>query len=454
MAVSQNEKPVVLEVKNDVVKVSIPDLSNTTKTYLTASVAAAGTTLTIRDASGLADNDLLVIGEVGQETTEKIEVNDGTPDTSLTITAVTYAHTIGTPITETPFDQVTLYGASSLTGDKSAIGSATDIDFASGCNYIIATTQYDYYFVRYSNTETSATSAYSEGYLASHPATNTRQGLKLAGLDLVNEVIDDNLITDDFLNREINNCQREIQDAYDGKCSFAVATDSTQTLSTGINYLTIPTDIANADYRSITSLRIEIGDSMEYQPYHKFLADSTTVKTTLAADIALTDTTITVTSDENLPSQGDIVIDGDTISYTSKSSNVLSGVTDISSTHSSGDTVYYEDDLDEPKYWTIYNSQILVRPIPSSTENGWQVHIDYFKDITDLDSDNDRTLVPFYGIFQYYLASKISYRLRKMGEGDRWMAMFREKLQIERCNDPITKDTSFKNIAMGYNSIH
>ena len=443
MSISQNEKPIILQVKNDVVRVSLPDISNTTKTYLTASVVATGTTLTIRDYTGWTDNDLIVLGEIGQPLTENIEVNDASPDTSLTVTACTYAHPIGTPVYETPFDQVTLYGASTLTGTKTAIGSAVSTDFKKGFNDIIATTQYDYYFAQYTNSETSSTSAYSEGYTSSHPTASTRKGLKLAGLDLVNETIND-LITEEFLDREINTCQREIQKAYDGKCSFAVATDSTETLSEAVQTITLPSTLYMDDYKYIISLKIEDGGELDYLNYSKFKDTDKTSKTTLASDVATTDTTVTVTSDDSFLNAGKLVIDGDDIDYTSKDSNVFSGATNISSTHSSGDVVYQHDDLDKPTKYTIYNGSLYVYPIPSDDEEGFQVHIDYYRKLPDLDSDNDVTLVPFYTIFQYYLAAKISYRKGKSTEGDRWMIMFTQKLRDEVARDTNLKDNTLE----------
>ena len=451
MAISQNEQPIILQVKNDVVRVSLPDLSNTTKTFLTASVPATGTTLTIRDATGWADNDLIVLGEIGQPLTENIEVNDASADVSLTVTACVYGHPIGTPVYETPFDQVSLYGASTLTGDKTIIGSAVSTDFAKGFNDIIATTQYDYYFAQYTNSESSETSAYSEGYTSSHPTASTRQGLKLAGLDLVNETIG-SLITEDFLNREVNNCQREIQQAYDGKCSFAVATDSTQTLSEAVQTLTLPTTLYTDDYKYLISIRIEDGKELSYVNYARFKNEDRTVKTTLASDIATTDTTVTVTSDDSFLNAGKLVIDGDQIDYTSKDSNVFSGVTNITSTHSSGDVVYQHDDLSEPSSYTIYNGSLLMYPIPSDDQEGFQVHIDYYRKLPDLDSDNDVTLVPFYTIFQYYLASKIMYRKEKHAEGDRWMSMFMQKVRDEVARDTNLKDNTLE--PKYYNSLY
>ena len=91
-------------------------------------------------------------------------------------------------------------------------------------------------------------------------------------------------------------------------------------------------------------------------------------------------------------------------------------------------------------------------PIPSDDQEGFQVHIDYYRKLPDLDSDNDVTLVPFYTIFQYYLASKIMYRKEKHAEGDRRMSMFMQKVRDEVARDTNLKDNTLE--PKYYNSLY
>ena len=58
------------------------------KTYLTADADAAATTLTVRavDTNSMADNDYLIVGEIGTENSEIMQINGTVVDgTSLTI---------------------------------------------------------------------------------------------------------------------------------------------------------------------------------------------------------------------------------------------------------------------------------------------------------------------------------------------------------------------------------
>ena len=68
-------------------------IKNREKTYLTAAVAVAGTTLTVRavDAGGgtttvWANNDYIILGEIGAKNAELLQVNGAVSDgTSITI---------------------------------------------------------------------------------------------------------------------------------------------------------------------------------------------------------------------------------------------------------------------------------------------------------------------------------------------------------------------------------
>ncbi|GAG36059.1 unnamed protein product, partial [marine sediment metagenome] len=71
------------------------------KTYLTAAVAAAGTSLTVQSIKEFAINQILCIGELGEEETEIVKTHASTTPTGTTITlvtgGVTFAHAINTP---------------------------------------------------------------------------------------------------------------------------------------------------------------------------------------------------------------------------------------------------------------------------------------------------------------------------------------------------------------------
>ena len=88
----------IKSVKANVIEVYHPDLLDI-GCHLTASVSAAGTTLTVNSNNGLSQNDFYVIGKVGYSKTEIKKINASvTAGTSLTTTAVTFDHSISIPV--------------------------------------------------------------------------------------------------------------------------------------------------------------------------------------------------------------------------------------------------------------------------------------------------------------------------------------------------------------------
>src|SRR3990167_6128663 len=98
--------PKIERVKDNVIRIYLPDIIEPT-TYLTASVVATGTTLTVENNDGFANKDAILLEGFGIESAEIIKVNAAvSAGTSLTVTAATFAHAINTKIHKILFDQV------------------------------------------------------------------------------------------------------------------------------------------------------------------------------------------------------------------------------------------------------------------------------------------------------------------------------------------------------------
>jgi hypothetical protein len=87
------------------VKVSNPDLAPDETTYLTADYSS-GTTLTVRNSEGLTTSWYAVIGEPGQEQTEASAISALPTDTTVTISALKFAHPKSTPIYLSQWNQI------------------------------------------------------------------------------------------------------------------------------------------------------------------------------------------------------------------------------------------------------------------------------------------------------------------------------------------------------------
>jgi hypothetical protein len=91
-------------------RIRIPNivLVNSEKTYLDADYTS-GTTLTVIQSFGFQDNDIAVVGNVGEEKTESQDVTGRTGTTVIDISAaLNIDHNKGTPVYRSEYDQVSI----------------------------------------------------------------------------------------------------------------------------------------------------------------------------------------------------------------------------------------------------------------------------------------------------------------------------------------------------------
>ena len=104
-------------------------IKNVEKTYLTATVTVAGTTLTVRavDTNSMTDNDYLIVGEIGSENAEVLQINGAVSDgTSLTIDnngsgGARYDHAIDEPVYRIGYNRIEFSRATTEAGTKSVL---------------------------------------------------------------------------------------------------------------------------------------------------------------------------------------------------------------------------------------------------------------------------------------------------------------------------------------------
>jgi hypothetical protein len=187
------------------------------KTYLTALSAAAGTTLTVRgvDSNAWADNDYIIVGEIGANNAEIMQINGAVSDgTSLTVDrsgsgGLRFAHAINEPVYRIDFNNVEFSRATTETGSKTVLTTSElqpDDDFT---RYDDTTNTTGFAFVRFKNTTTNGFSPYSDGM--PYSGTSPRSLQKMIGLvrTLINEPNQD-FISDDEIIEGLNDKQRDL----------------------------------------------------------------------------------------------------------------------------------------------------------------------------------------------------------------------------------------------------
>jgi hypothetical protein len=89
------------------VYVKNPELSEYQSTYLSADEAAAQTALSVISSSNFSNNEYVLIGEWGDETSE-IRKIASTGSGTITTDSTSFAHPRGTKITFIPYNQVVI----------------------------------------------------------------------------------------------------------------------------------------------------------------------------------------------------------------------------------------------------------------------------------------------------------------------------------------------------------
>lgn len=200
-----------------------------TPTFLTAAVAAAGTSLTVIavDSVEWADNDYVLLGHIGAPTAEILQVNGAVSDgTSITIDqggsgGCRFAHAIGEPLYKIDYNQVEFYrGATNSTSSLSTLTTTEihpDDEFT---RYEDTANTTGYGFVRFKNQTSGAYSSYSDGvnYEASGESSSydprTLYRLRRRVRVLLDELRPTSKLRDDQIDDAINDKQRDIAHAF------------------------------------------------------------------------------------------------------------------------------------------------------------------------------------------------------------------------------------------------
>ena len=329
------------------------------KTYLTAAVAAAGTTLTIRavDTNAWADNDYIIIGEIGAKSTEIMQVNGAVTDgTSLTIDrsggagGTRYAHSVDEPVYRIDYNRIEISRAATEAGTKTVLATNEIQPDDKFTRYEDVTNTTGFGFVRFNNEFSGAFSSYSDGIpYTGYPARSLGRMIRMVrrhlNLTTSREALDD--INDDDIKEEINEKQRDV--AQERLWPFYETIRSASSVAYQREY-DIDDDVVHSKAHTITFrsdplAKIDAArfDTLHWdtartgEPTHASVWDNQirvypTPDTAADTDqlngaITATDTTITVDSTSGFAPSGRITIESEIIAYTNVSSTAFRGCT-------------------------------------------------------------------------------------------------------------------------------
>ena len=399
--------------------------------FLTASVAAAGVTLTLKSNLGFSNTDpqdLILFERLGNEAAEIKRVNGTiTAGTSLTVQALTLAHPIDTPVSKILFDQIVVTGGT--TAAIAASGSGTIVQFAGSdttninvsgpyTDFIVTGTTYAYYSARFYNS--LATTAYYSGYADGVAATGLDSSSVGAVISLALENLGESVnekFSMPWLLEQVYQAELDVSKRLK-RWSWLVEHDyDAGNLATGDEGFTLPTDIADAETdKSILGLRLGTGPNLWYQGKAEFEEDHNGVAfTTLSSTAAIGATTLVLTDSRDFEDSGSVNIAGTSYAYTgnTRSTNTLTGLTALAAEITSGNNVWQNATFSEPLRYTVTDGDVLFECPVESELNGRNVWLDYYKKVTKADSDGDLLSVPDSGVVRLYVERSILEK--KMG---------------------------------------
>lgn len=392
------------------------------KTYISTSAASASGTLTVESIATFADNDFLIIGNLGEERTEIVQIN-GTPSgTTLTLQANTvHRHEKGTPVYLTNYNQIDFYQGATNVGSASTTLTATT-PFALQVDQM--DTIYDdtsnttgFGFYRWYNSETTTYGSYSDAIPYAGYDLDAASNIFERALSVAGEVVNPNLRYEDlykFLNDYV-----AFANSKNTRWSECKVLDTELTVvAAGVWEVSMPSNISkNTDPSAIINLRMSGSRPLRYLTKREWNLHTTNlVYSQLSSALAAIDTTAVLDTSDAFADSGSVMIKGDSIAYTgnTRSTETLTGVTGIvAAGHSIDDYVFQNHSTGIPIFYTVFNNAIRMWPIPDSTVANEVLYIDYYRRVPTVNSVGDKILLTnIQSAIDY-----VSYRIKKHAAG-------------------------------------
>lgn len=434
------------------------------ETYLTADAASGGSTASVKNITGFAVSQVILLGELGEENAEVILLHASSAPSGTTITFASNlvrTHAAGTRVRALLFNQFELSHADTATGSKTVLtvsGGEPPSSLGTGLVAIDPTQRVQkyrdtsettgFYFARYYHSIDTAFGNYTDALAYGGWAANTAGYIINAALRRLGVSISEKLTWQTLID-EMNECLRFIQGKQIRWPKHYSDNAIIGQTARGIHELTLPSDIYDDNSnKSINAVRI--GDSLRLQyrspsDFEDILGTAlvTQVRTAASAN----DTTLAVDNSYDFADSGSVsvYVSGTkyTITYTGITRDDAEGATAVfSGIPASGtgsitvtipvDTnVWQNEEEGEPLVYTVRNGKLAHWPLANGSNDNENVYMDYSTVATSVDSDGDEIDSDRYDMVLDYLTWKIHGHERNDGVPDlanSYYLSFKEKL--------------------------
>lgn len=392
------------------------------KTTITADSASGSGTLTVKNISGFAVNQILLIGEPGTQQAEIIKTHASTPPSGTTITLAANtanAHSSSTWVYVIPFDQIEFSRSTTAGGTKSVLATNSILADQRYTTYNDTSNTSGYYWARFKETIGGTFSTYSDSVQYAGFTLQTAGAVIQAALQEINKQKSE-VLSDEFFYTELDMCQSEVLGELKRWSFMALFDQIVATPTTGQWKFTVPTTLADQNTnKSIDQLRLGTQWRMKYVDNEKFDEMLQGVAyTTLAATLNVGDSTMTLTNSGDFGTSGTVTIGANSYAYTAN--NTSTGVLTLSATVPTGQNAANGADVflgvqsGIPQYFTNKEGTIYYLPVLSSTYTGYNLYMDFYSAQVQIQADSTNVVFPDPSVAINYLCWKA---LKKLNNG-------------------------------------
>jgi hypothetical protein len=409
-------------------------------TRLVDDYASGSASINVASIQGISVGKIILIGNFGDSTSEIIRIHTVTAPSVQTITLAsntTKDHYSDTPVTILDFDQIEFSRSTTLSGSKSVLATQSINSDRIDSLYKDLTNTTGYAFARFKNSYTSSYSSYSTGVNYSSSDVSILNNILKQACNDASVEVGGQYSTEQMLIDDANDCQDTITN-FDWKFELvrndtslsAIQYENTYSLNSLTYELKYPAISQGIKSVKFGSTPLQLIDNNEMDDLLKSV-----VRTTVATQAGIGDTSIVVTNSNELNSTGTVYINGLSISYTSKddTTNTISGISaaTITSIIPVDSIVWQNISLGIPTKYTISieNELILDRPI-SSTYAGFPINVEYLKKLTRFTDFSSTTEVPFVDVFTLFVSAKIEKRKRNFENYQLIMKEFNDAITL------------------------
>ncbi len=428
-------------------------------TYLSADVNSASANLTVQSIVGITTTGIiLLVGEVGQEKSEILQVSNGTAPTGTTIylqTACTFDHPQDTKVYVLDYNQVAISRSTGVSSQKATLTTTgIQVDQIESI-YNDVTNSTGYGFVEFYDSINSRFSSPSDPIPYAGFADNSVYSIKQRALDLVDEKIDTNLITSDILDSWLWAARREYHNSQ-GKRPFRRKWNvDVGNVKTGMYRIPMPTDLQKP-YTAENVFGVRIGKQNQLNWVDKKEIDFNFIDVPHANlnstyTIGNQDLWCDNVNDFEYPG-GSVTIEGDVIAYSAigLSGGTLRISTQGSYNHDLLSDVWQNASYTLPDKYSVWmdtdgTARIYFNRIIETTYVDQNIWVDYYSSLPVLNSDADLLDEPddVQDAYVHFLAYNIKKRKAKgnlpITDDDymRWIDLKNQGLSAEYIDDQI-----------------